>query len=165
MFLKTEINRPIDLLPHVTGQTLPCRAGRGRELALRRAFLFQALSELGLPAPFLPIALLPLAQFSVEGAVLLAVRSGDEIGNADINADHRCSGRRCYGDHFIIREGEPPGAVPAIERDTAVDQAALLRLRIGQDLDMIVGKFDGDEEGMAFIERAHFQPIIKCGVS
>ena len=127
VFLKAEIDRPVDFLPYLAHEPLSRRTGSRRELVLWHAPLFQALPELGLPAAFLLISLLPLTQLPVEGAVVLTIRGRDEIRNAHINADDGRIGRSLDGYLFIVRKRQPPRPVPFVERHTAVDRAALFR--------------------------------------
>ena len=56
---KALVDRAVDLLAHMTGETLPALTAGRREFL--DAFLFQALAQFGLAAALLPVALLSLA--------------------------------------------------------------------------------------------------------
>ena len=71
MLGKTLIDRPVDLLAHMPDKALPARAAGGGKLL--HTFLFQALAQLGLAPPLLAVALLPLSEFAVKGAIVLPV--------------------------------------------------------------------------------------------
>src|SRR6266852_1202318 len=77
MFGKTLVDRAIDLLTNVAGETLPALAACGGKLL--DPFLLQAFAQLRLAPPFLPVALLSLTKLAVKGAVVLAVAGGDEV--------------------------------------------------------------------------------------
>src|SRR5712692_5586936 len=77
MLGETLVDRPVDLLADVAGETLPALAAGGGELL--DPLLFQAFAELGLAAAFLAVALLPLAELAVKRAVVLACTGGQEV--------------------------------------------------------------------------------------
>jgi hypothetical protein len=146
MFGEALVDRPVDLLAHVAGQALPTSAcGRGQ---LLDPFLLQAFAELLLAPAFLAVALLPLSEFAVKGAVVLPVAAGQEVGNAHIYADHRGRWRSLYPDHPMVTEGQPP-AIPAfVERHAAIEGLS------GKRLAVIVGQLDRDQQLFAKFERA-----------
>src|SRR2546426_12374200 len=100
---KTLIDRAVDLLTDVAGETLPALAAGGGKLL--DPFLFQTLAEFGLASPFLAITFLSCAETPVKGAVALAVAGGEKVGNADVHADHRSRWRGLDGNHLIIAQG------------------------------------------------------------
>jgi hypothetical protein len=59
MLSKTFIHGSVDFLPHMADKALPALAAGGRKFL--EPFLSQALTELCLAPPLLPIALLSLA--------------------------------------------------------------------------------------------------------
>src|SRR5258708_5137513 len=82
---KALVDRAVDLLAHMAGETLPRAAARGGKLL--DAFLLQAPAQLRLAPPLLPVTLLSLPQFAVKGAIVLASPGRDEVRNPDIHAD------------------------------------------------------------------------------
>src|SRR5260370_27978597 len=113
---KALVDCAVDRLPHVPGEPLPAlAAGRGK---LLDAFLLQARAQLRLAPPLLPVALLSLAQFAVEGAVVLAVARRHEAGDAHVHADHRGRWGGVYRDFLVITEGQPP-AISALAESRA----------------------------------------------
>src|SRR5260370_24847890 len=61
VFLKANIDGPVNLLPHMTDEPLPRRARCGRQLFFRHAFLFLTLPDLRLPAAPFTVSLLSLS--------------------------------------------------------------------------------------------------------
>src|SRR5438094_394234 len=78
------------------------------------------------------VPLLPLSQTPVEGAVLLAIGGREEIGYPHVNADHRCMRVALDGNGLIVRKGHPPDPVSFVERDAAIERAALAGLGVGE---------------------------------
>src|SRR6266849_5973609 len=99
---KALVDGAVDLLAYMAGETLPTLAAGGGQLL--RPFLLQASAQLGLAPPLLAVALLPLSEFAVKGAVVLAVAGGDEVGDAHVHANHRGRRRGLYRNHLIITE-------------------------------------------------------------
>src|SRR5258708_6884181 len=84
VLLKALVHRPVNRLPYVGGEPLSALAARGGEFF--HPFLLQARAQLRLASPFLPIALLPLPQFAVKGAVVLAVACRQDVCDAHVPA-------------------------------------------------------------------------------
>src|SRR5450759_370350 len=87
VFSKALVDRPVDFLAHMANKPLPTPGAGGGKLL--DALLLQALAQLGLAPPLLPVALLSLPELTVKGAVVLAVAGGQEVGNPNIHANHR----------------------------------------------------------------------------
>ena len=117
MLGKALVDRLVDLLPHVAGEALPALAAGGGQLL--DAFLFKACPQFGLAPPLLAIALLPLAQLTVKGAVVLAVAGRQKVGNAHVHADYWGRGSVWTANHLIVAEGEPPAIPTLVERHAA----------------------------------------------
>jgi hypothetical protein len=103
-------------------------------------------------------------KFPVEGAILFPVGGGEEIGYPNINANDRRIRRRLNRYYLIIGEREPPCVISLVQGNAAVNRVALLRFRVGEDLNVVVSQFDRNKQGMTFIERTHLEPIIKRGI-
>ncbi len=115
-------------MPH---ETLPAlTAGRGEFLD---AFLLQALAQLGFAPPLLPVTLLSLSKFAMKGAIVLARTGGEQVGNADIDANHRSIGFGLQRDYLVVGKRQPPPTVTLVEGDTRIDGLLF------QHLTMIVG--------------------------
>ena len=156
MILKTEVHGSVNLLFDVTYEALPCATGRRRQLILWHASLFQALSDFGFSPAFFTVPLLAFPQSPVEGAVLLAIGGGDEIGDADINADDQCIRLDLNGHSLIVRESQPPGIFSPVERHTLVELAMFACFGISERVDMVTSELDWNEERVTFVERADF---------
>src|SRR5690348_16564393 len=113
MLSKARIHRTVDLLTHMTSKALPASACGRRQFL--DAFLFEAFAQFGLAASSFSVALLPLTQLAVKGAVVLPVAAGNKVGNADIEADHRSSGFGMNRHGFIVRKRQPPFILALIE--------------------------------------------------
>lgn len=124
MLLKAQVDGSVDLLPHLTNESLPRRAGCGWQLFFRHTFLFQARSQLRFPATFFTISLLSLSELPAKGAVLLAIGCRNEVSDADINTDDRCIWFSLEGNRLIVGKRQPPDLIPLVERDAAVDLPA-----------------------------------------
>ena len=125
---KALVDRAVDRLPHVAGEPLPALATRGGELL--DPFLLQTSAQFGLAPPLLAVALLPLPQFAVEGAVMLAVARGEEVGDAHVHADYRGRRRSVNRDDLVVTECQPPAISALVEGDAATDGLAFERLAV-----------------------------------
>ena len=74
---KALVDRAVDLLAHMAGETLPALAAGRWEF--RDPLLLETLAQPGLAAAFLPVALLSLSEFPVKGAVVLAGTGRQEV--------------------------------------------------------------------------------------
>src|SRR5260370_4422176 len=128
VLLKALVHRPVDRLPYVAGEPLSALAARGGEFF--HPFLLQALAQLRLAPPFLPVALLPLPQFAMKGAVVLPVAGGQEVGDAHVYADHRGRRHGVYRDDLVVGERQPPAISALVARDAGVDSLVLERLAV-----------------------------------
>src|SRR5207244_587914 len=86
VLVKALVHRSIDLLTHIANQALPALTPGRRKP--RDALLLQTFAELRLPPSLLAVALLPFAQFAVKRPIVLPGAGGEEVSNADINADN-----------------------------------------------------------------------------
>ncbi len=84
-------------------------------------FLFETLAQLGFAPPLLPVALLPLTQFAMKGAVVLARARGHKVGNPHIDANHRRRWLSLDWYHLIVTECQPPTSVTLIEGNTGIE--------------------------------------------
>jgi len=128
VLFKALVDRPVNRLPHVAGEPLPALAARGGELF--DPFLLQAPAQLRLAPPLLAVALLPLAQFAVKGAVVLAVAGRDEVRNPDIHANHRGRRRGVDRDDLVVGERQPPAISALVEGDAGIDGLTFERLAV-----------------------------------
>src|SRR5438270_813976 len=120
----------------MTGQALPALATSGGQFL--GPFLFEALAQFGLAAPLPAVALVPLTQLAVEGAVVPPVASGQEVGDAHVYPDHRGRGRSLDADHLVVTESQPP------ERPALVERHAGIEGLVFECLAVVGGQFDGN---------------------
>src|SRR5260221_236606 len=127
-------------------------AGRGKFLA---PFLLQALAQLRLAPPLLPVALLSFPEFAVKSAVVLAVAGRQEVGNPNIHADHR--GRRggVYRDDLVVGERQPPAIAALVEGDAAIDGLTFERLAV------VGSQLDREQQLLAEFQCADREPVVK----
>jgi hypothetical protein len=150
---KALVDRAVDLLAHMAGETLPALATGRREFL--DTFLLQARAQLRLAPPLLAVALLSFPEFAVKGAVVLAGTGRQEVGNAHIHADHR-SRRGCVDrDLLVITEGHPPAITTLVEGHAGIDGLACERLAV------VGSQLDGDQHLLAEFERADREPVVK----
>src|SRR5579884_1580760 len=155
MLGKTLIHCTIDRLPDMPDETLPAAAAGRRQFL--DALLFETSAQLRLTTALLPVSLVALAQFAIEGAVMLAIRGGEKVGNPDIYPDHWRVWLSLYY-HHLIGERQPPAIFAPIELNTTIDGVAFERLPV------ILCQFHRYLDGMSFIEGADLEPIVKSGV-
>jgi hypothetical protein len=141
---KALVDRAVDFLAHMPGETLPCATARGGKLL--DAFLLQAFAQLRLAPPLLAVA---------EGAVVLAGTGRNEVRDAHVHADHR--GRRggVDRDFLVIAEGHPPAITALVEGHAGIDGLSFERLAV------IGSQLDGDQHLLAEFQRADREPVVK----
>src|SRR6266487_7087096 len=106
----------------------------------------------------LPISLLSLAQFAVKGTVVLPVAAGHQVGDADVEADHRGIWLSLDGDLFFVGESEPPAIGAPVQGDAAVDAFAC------QHCTMVACQLDRNTNGLALLQSTDREPVVKGGV-
>src|SRR5438270_4535181 len=94
----------------------------------------------------------------MKGAVVFAIRSGEEVGNAHIDPNYRRICRSLNRNTLIIRKCEPPHSLTLIELDTRIDGFPF------EHLAMIVSQFDRHEQELAKGKRADLEPVVKGGI-
>ncbi len=150
---KALVDCSVDFLAHMAGQALSRAAARGGKLL--DAFLLQALAQLRLTSPLLPVALLSLSEFAVKGAIVLAGTGRDEVRNPDVYADHRGRWGGVYRDFLVITEGQPPAITTLVERHAGIDGLAFERLAV------VGSQLDRDQQLLAEFQRADREPVVK----
>jgi hypothetical protein len=153
VLFKALVDCPVNRLPHVPGEPLPALAAGGGELL--DASLLQALAQLRLAPPLLPVALLPLSEFAMEGAVVLPVAGRQEVGNPNIHADHRGRRRGVDQDDLVVGERQPPAISALVEGHTGIDGLVFERLAV------VGSQLDREQQLLAECERADLQPVVK----
>ena len=155
---KALIHRVVDLLPDMTDQSPSATTAGGWQLLA--PFLLQARSQFGFASAFGSIPLVTRTQVFMERAIVLASAGRDEIGDAHIDANHRCIRWRLHEMFCIVGEREPPHAVTLIELHAAVELPCLPRLGVGESFFVVRSEFDGHGNGLALLKRADGQPVI-----
>jgi hypothetical protein len=109
------VDRPVDLLPHGARQLGTARRGQALN-----PFLLQARLQLGFAAALLAVALVALGEIALKGAIVLAGRGGEEVGDAHIHSHRGRVRRGLEGNLLLIGEREPPAIRFAQQRHAAV---------------------------------------------
>jgi len=153
VLLKALVDRAVDLLAHMASQALPALAAGGGELF--DPFLFEACPQFGLAPPLLAVALLPLSEFAMKGAVVLPFAGGQEVGDAHVHADHRGRWGGVDRDDLVVGERHPPAIIALVERHAGIDGLAFERLA------MVGSQLDWDQQLLAEFQRADREPVVK----
>ena len=114
MILDQQRDGSIDLLPHVTGQTLTGHTASRRQFC--HALFLEARAQFGLAPAFLPITLVASGEFAMKGPILLPSGGGQKVGNADIHPNERRIFLGLKRNLLIKREGQPPATVAFAQR-------------------------------------------------
>src|SRR5947207_780106 len=88
-------------------------------------------------------------------AVALAVARRQEVGDADIYADHWSRGFGLCRDYLVIRESQPPAVIALIDGHAGIDGLALKGFAV-------VGcQLDGHQQLLAEFQGADLEPVVK----
>ena len=155
---KTLVHGTVDLVLDMPDQSLARAAAGGGQL-LCPLFL-EARPQFRLPATFGTVPLVTGTQVLVEGAVLLACRGGDEVGDPHVDAHDGCIRERLHGHVLVVREGEPPNTLPLVELYAGVECSPLVGLGVGESFLVVGSEFDRHGDGLALGERADREPVI-----
>src|SRR5262245_19046520 len=137
---KKNVHSTVDFLSYMPSQALIAQRRQARQ-----ALPLEAGAQLGLAPSFLTVALMPLRQLAVEGAVAFSSRGSQEVRNPDIHPDNRRFVGGGWSNVFVHRQRQPPTTNLAGQRDAGVGC-------VSRHSPVVIGsEFDGNTDWLPLV--------------